>query len=129
MASVSPIANSVNSSVVVKTADEKPQAQPALEHKSEKKIIEYPLTYDQYKSNKMISSSFGALLIGGLTSCIMKLSKFNTKSSVFAGSLIAAGSAVTTIIMGLNGKFKLGYVQSKQRFENYQDFKAKNNLI
>lgn len=127
MASVSPITNSGSSNVVVKTADEEPQPQPLSEQKPQKKIIEYPLTYDQYKSNKIISTSFGALLVGGLTSCIMKLSKFNTKSSVFAGSLIAVGSAVTTIIMGFNGKFKLGYVQSKQRFEDYQEFKAKNS--
>ena len=120
MASISPITNSVNGSTVIKNSDEQPQMSSTLGQKSEKKIIEYPLTYDQYKNNRMISASFGALFVGGVTSCLMKLSKYSTKFSVVVGSLIAASFALTNIVVGLNGNFKLGYAQNKQRFENHQ---------
>lgn len=87
---------------------------------------EYPLTYEQFKMNSIASGAFGSIAMGGFTACIMKVMRLKTLSAVIGGLIIAVGSLAVSIINGLNGNYKLKYIEKKERFENPQTIKKIN---
>lgn len=80
---------------------------------------EYPITYEQFRDNTIVGSVFGSVIMFGITACIIKkLFKFSKQTAITGGLLIGGGTLLCALFAGLNGKFKLKYLNEKQKFEN-----------
>lgn len=79
---------------------------------------EYPFTYEEYKTKKLVSSVTGSMIIGGITFLIAKAKRFDctNKKALIIASSVTGFLAVSNIISASTGRLKEQYMNSKMRF-------------
>lgn len=78
---------------------------------------EYPMTYNEYKKDFIISRSLTGLFLGGITGGLIKI-KHSAKASVIGGAAMAGFCLVSVASTLYTGKIKVNYLLAKHKFEN-----------
>lgn len=79
---------------------------------------EYPVSYEQYKKRQDITNVVLSIFTGGISACIMRLLKFEKKSSYIGGVIVTAGFLAMGISSQRNNVLKAQYLMKKRKFEN-----------
>ncbi len=113
------------------TTAPQPSQPPQQPQTPAKQITEYPLSYDQYKTNSIITNSVGAAILGlasaAVTYLITNASDFADKAKsskwpwvVGIGVGVGAVSAAASLFKGFNGGYEAKYLTKKKKFESLQ---------
>lgn len=81
----------------------------------------YPINYDQYVTNRVLTLTTGSVITGGLTALILRKGFNLSKKTSTTGAVITGACLVLSgLFQGLNGHYKAKYLTDKMKFEKEQ---------
>lgn len=85
---------------------------------------EYPLTFDEFKKDQIVSKSLAGIFLGGITGGLIK-TKYSTRAAILGGTAMLGFCLVSTAANFYTGAAKVNYLEKKQKFENLSADKNK----